>query len=164
MSGMRGVARTWAGMLLVVALALPALPAISVAAATRTVDSLSDGAVDAGHCTDAIAGNCTLRDAIAAALPNDTIAFTSGFSGTITLTAALGSLILAKNLTITGPGQNLLFIDGDCTTCAAGGAHSDGVRVFIVNSGVTATISGVTITRGGRATAAAGAASSTTVR
>ena len=69
-----GVGR-WAVVLLIVALALPMLPMTSVGAATRTVDSLSDGAVDAGHCTDAIAGNCTFRDAIAAALPNDTITF-----------------------------------------------------------------------------------------
>ena len=149
MSGIQGVVRGWVGVLLVVALALPALPMTSVAAATtRTVDSLSDGPANAGDCTDAIAGNCTLRDAIAAALPNDTITFASGFSGTITLTASLGSLILAQNVTITGPGQASLFISGGCTTCAAGGTHSDGVRVFVVNSGVTATISGVTITRG----------------
>lgn len=163
-----GVGR-WLVALLVVALVLPVLPLLpvpSVGAATRIVDSLSDGAVDAGHCTDAIAGNCTLRDAIAAALPNDTITFQSGFSGTVTLTAALGSLILAQNVTITGPGRDMLFISGGCTTCGSGGTRSDGVRVLVVNSNVTATISGVTITRGRTtATAAsAGVASSTTAR
>ena len=136
------------GVLLVVALALPAFPLIPVAAATRVVDSPSDAAADPSHCTDAIVGNCTLRDALALAVPNDTITFAQGFSGTITLSASNGPLILAQGVTITGPGQTSLFISGGCTTCAAGGTHSDGVRVFVVNSGVTATISGVTIERG----------------
>jgi hypothetical protein len=138
-------------LLLLVALALPVLPILparTVLAATRTVDSLSDTAVDAGHCTDAIAGNCTLRDAISAALPGDTITFASGLTGTITLTASRGSLTLDKNLTIQGPGRDLLFISGGCTTCGPGGARSNGVRVFTVNGGVTATIGGVTITKG----------------
>jgi hypothetical protein len=163
MSRMRGVARAWVGVLLVAALALSELPIAPAVATTRTVDSLSDGPVDAGLCTDAIAGNCTLRDAITAAVPNDTITFPLGFSGTITLTASLGSLTLAQPVTIVGPGQGLLIISGGCTTCGPGGARSDGVRVFVDNSGVTATISGVTIERG-QATSTAGAASGTAAR
>jgi hypothetical protein len=153
MSRMRGVARAWVGVLLVAALALSELPIAPAVATTRTVDSLSDGPVDAGLCTDAIT----------AAVPNDTITFPLGFSGTITLTASLGSLTLAQPVTIVGPGQGLLIISGGCTTCGPGGARSDGVRVFVDNSGVTATISGVTIERG-QATSTAGAASGTAAR
>ncbi len=124
-------------MLLVVALALPALPAQSVGAVNRVVTKLDD---------DNTAG--TLRREIATALPNDTIIFQSGLTGAVLLEGVRGPLVLSKNVTIQGPGRDLFFIDGGCTTCTPTGPRNDGVRVFTANSNVTATISGVTITKG----------------
>ncbi len=71
--------------------------------------------------------------------PGDTIVFASGVTGTITLGS---TLTLSQNVTIsgpgtTGPGANLLTISGN-----------NAVTVFSINSGVTASISGLTITGG----------------
>ena len=132
MHGGRNAAR-WFVVLLVVALALPALPAQSVGAATRTVKNLNDSGAD------------SLRQVLLNALPNDTVVFEAGVTGTIALA---NTLTLAQNVTIQGPGRDLLIISGGCTNCGVNQAHDTGVRVFTVNSGVTATISGVTITRG----------------
>ena len=65
----------------------------------------------------------------------DTIAFKSGVAGTITL--ANGALTLTAGVTITGPGAAILAVDGN-----------DTARVFIVSSGVNATISGLTVQHG----------------
>src|SRR5210317_584127 len=74
-----------------------------VAAATIEVTSLADdGAVG------------TLREAITTAnltAGDDVITFASGLSGTITLTSALPTI--SDNLTVTGPGESDLTIDGD---------------------------------------------------
>jgi hypothetical protein len=67
--------------------------------------------------------------------PNE-IDFSSGLRGTITLTS--GELMIAKNdLKIVGPGQDSLSVSGN------GNNH-----VFEVASGVTASLSGLTITGG----------------
>jgi CSLREA domain-containing protein len=98
-----------------------------VHAATITVTKLAD---ENDHsCTD---GDCSLRDAIETAAPNDTITF--GVTGTIILT--LGQLEINKHLTISGPGAAKLTISGDNAS-----------RVFHIASG-NVTISGVTITKG----------------
>src|SRR5689334_12815871 len=71
----------------------------SGAAATLTVTNTNDN------------GAGSLRDAInAAAYEGDTINFAPGVSGTITLTG--GQLTITKNLTINGPGANVLTISG----------------------------------------------------
>jgi len=62
-------------------------------AATLTVNTLVDE--NDGSCV----GDCSLRDAINTANPNDTITF--GVTGTINL--SLGQLVIAQNLTIIGP-------------------------------------------------------------
>ena len=64
--------------------------------------------------------------------PGDTIDFASRVTGTITP----GTLTLSKNVTISGPGANLLTISGG------------GAKIFYINSGVTASISGLTIANG----------------
>src|SRR5262249_50092335 len=64
-----------------------------------------------GTCPDP--SNCTLRAAIAAAAPGDTITF--GVTGTITLTSNT-VLTIAKNLTISGPGVGSLAVDGNNAT------------------------------------------------
>lgn len=68
------------------------------------VNSLADDGD--GTCTDTY---CTLRDAIAFASAGATITF--GRTGTITL--AQGHLAILKALTISGPGADLLAVDGN---------------------------------------------------
>jgi hypothetical protein len=98
-------------------------------AATITVTNLNDS------------GPGSLRDAIAAASPGDTIVFS--VTGTITLTR--GELLISKNLTIKGPGASSLAISGNNSS-----------RVFEIASGVTAAITGLTIQNtGARANEAA---------
>ena len=85
-----------AGLLLILV-----LPPVSWAA-TLTVTSPADAG---GTCPGA---NCTLRQAIATAAPNDTINFSLPANSTIALTSA--ELLINKNLTISGPGANLLTV------------------------------------------------------
>ena len=122
---------------------LTALAGSAGAAATITVDSNADGAADATHCTDGTVGNCTLRDAVAAAADGDTINFDASISS-ITLTA--GSMILGA-ANIIGPGSASLAITtsapavydvfnfqgtGDVTVS---GFSLTGNRIFTVNAG-----------------------------
>jgi len=67
----------------------------------------------------------------------NTITFAPGLTGTITLTS--GQLEISNDLTIAGPGAASLTISGNNQS-----------RVFLIDAGVTASISGITIT-GGRA-------------
>jgi hypothetical protein len=117
---------------------------------TYTVGTVADhagGLTSATTCRMAGNTTCALRDALAYATSGtDTITFNGTGQGTITLTN--GSLTLTTNVTIIGPGANALAIDGGCTGCDPGGSPSGGVRVFVVNSGVTASISGLTIRHG----------------
>src|SRR5436853_2751147 len=86
---------------------------LQASAATITVINASDS------------GAGSLRQAISDSSSGDTINFDSSLNGqTITLTT--GELLINKNLTITGPGANLLAINGN----AAG-------RVFDITSDVT---------------------------
>ena len=79
-------------------------------------------------------GGGSLREAIATAGDGDTILFDSSLKGqTISLTS--GELLITKNLTISGPGANLLAISGNNAS-----------RVFYITSMVT--ISGVMIKEG----------------
>ncbi|HYE15589.1 MAG TPA: choice-of-anchor Q domain-containing protein [Pyrinomonadaceae bacterium] len=114
------------------------------AATTFTVNSTGDGGdanLGDGLCNDG-AGNCTLRAAIqqANALGGaDTIQFS--VTGTINLTGPLPDL--STDMTITGPGSGLLTVRRD-----TGGDY----RVLTVGipntSGVTVSISGLTVTNG----------------
>jgi hypothetical protein len=97
------------------------LIALSTQAVTITVTNNNDS------------GAGSLRQAIADANDGDTIHF--GITGTITLTT--GQLLVAKSVTISGPGAASLTINGNLTS-----------RVFHVSSGVTAVIAGLTITNG----------------
>ncbi len=100
--------------------------------ATITVTSLGDGVANAANCPGA---SCRLRDAIADAASGDTINFS--VTGTITLTApafAGNPLVISKNLTITGPGAAQLTVSGNDIT-----------NILVINSGVTAAISGLRI-------------------
>ena len=93
----------------------------STRAATITVTSTADS------------GTGSLRDTLAAASSGDNINFS--VTGTITLRG--GPLTIDKSLTISGPGASDLAISGN---------HTDGV--FVVKSGATVTVSGLTIENG----------------
>ncbi|MBV8630351.1 MAG: Ig-like domain repeat protein [Silvibacterium sp.] len=96
-------------------------------AATITVTNAADS------------GSGSLRAAIAAAQNGDTINFDPGLNGnTITLTSA--GLAISANLTVSGPGAAQLTISGGNSTTVG--------TIFTINSGVTVTISGLTITGG----------------
>ena len=118
-----------------------------VLAADFVVDSLADtpdASSGNGACADSL-GACTLRAAIQEAnalAGDDTIYFTA--TGTINLTAALPDL--SSNITITGPGTNVLTVRRD-----TGGDY----RILTVNS-VSVAVSGVTLTNGKTADGVAG--------
>lgn len=105
-------------------------------------------------------GNISLRDAIGAAVPGDTIDFdpalTSGGPATILLTR--GELTIRDSVTINGPGAHLLTVDaaGNDPTPnsrpddATVGDDGDGSRVFNIDSGnfvadKTISITGLTL-------------------
>ncbi len=109
--------------------------AANAQAATRTVTKIqdtSDGVCDA---------DCSLREAIDAANPGDRIIFSSLFNTpqTISLSPVLpynGGLTISMNLTINGPGADLLTVFGINN------------EVFEISSGIVI-ISGMTITGNG---------------
>lgn len=121
------------GVQITLALILGLLPLLAWSpppawSASLIVDTLSDE--NDGSCTD---GDCSLRDALATATPGDSVEF--NVTGTITLT--LGELTLDKELTVAGPGAGSLTVSG-------GGSS----RVFWIEEGVNATLSGLTIADG----------------
>ncbi|MFN2638209.1 MAG: choice-of-anchor Q domain-containing protein, partial [Gemmatimonadaceae bacterium] len=101
---------------------------------TLTVKSTADAG---GTCPGA---DCTLRQAIASAASGDTIIFSLPANSAITLTSA--ELTISKNLTINGPGANLLTVQRS----AAGGTPN--FRIFNIAGSSTVTISGLTIANG----------------
>src|SRR6516165_1092122 len=80
-------------------------------------------------------GPGSLRDAIATTPPGGTVDFQPGLSGTIPLTT--GQLNLTGDLTITGPGASVIAVSGPGLS-----------RVLAIAAGVTASISGLSITAG----------------
>jgi hypothetical protein len=102
-------------------------PARPAHAATITVNSLADSG---GTCVGA--AQCTLRTALSVAAAGDTIKL--GVTGTIALAS---QLTVTKNVTIEGPTTGSLDVSGQNT-----------VRVFVVNSGVQASFTGITIRNG----------------
>ena len=98
--GSLGRSRQWLMALVVglsaVGLAVPLARPPASRAATLVVTSTADS------------GPGTLRDAINSAAPGDTITFSLPANSVITLTS--GQLQIDKNLTINGPGANLLTV------------------------------------------------------
>jgi predicted outer membrane repeat protein len=111
----------------ILAMTLP----LSAQAATITVTS---GADAGGTCPGA---NCTLRQAIAVSAAGGTIDFAAGLTNVILTTA---QLTIDKNLTIQGPGANLLSIQRSS-------AGVPNFRVFSITS-AQVTMSDLTISRG----------------
>ena len=105
-----------------------------VSQAPKTITVTKTGATDA----TCIATDCSLREAIAVAISGDTIAIPAG-----TYTLTLGSqLTIDKSLTVGGAGSEGTVIQS---------ATEPGVafhRVFVIESGATVTISGLTIRHG----------------
>jgi hypothetical protein len=98
------------------------LLAASAFASTNIVTTLTDS------------GTGSLRAALAAANSGDTIVFSNGLTGTITLAS---TLTINNNVTIQGPGANLLTVSGN-----------NAVTVFTVNSGAQVSLFGLTIANG----------------
>jgi hypothetical protein len=81
------------------------------------------------------AGAGSLRQAILDTPPGGTVDFQPGLSGTITLTS--GFLLINHDLSIAGPGANVIAVSGN---------HASGV--FVINFPSTVNISGLTIADG----------------
>jgi hypothetical protein len=81
------------------------------------------------------AGPGSLRDAIASTPTGGTIDFQPGLSGTITLSS--GELMIAKDLTIAGPGPSVLTVSGNLAS-----------RVFDIFAPASVAIGGLTISNG----------------
>jgi hypothetical protein len=136
-------------LLLGLLLALPA--AHARAGLSRVVVTNTDDPVVQTGCTS-ILDYCSLREALAASAAGDTIDFHPQVQGTITLDSTQGTLTLNHLVTIMGPGAGTLAVSGNGS-----------IGVFSVNSGVTATISGLTIMNGHTSARGAGINSSGTL-
>ncbi len=118
--GVLGVGAAGAGALL----ATSATDAVAVPPNTLVVDTLTDGAANPTDCTTPVALSCSLRDALDAADDGDTITFTPGLTGTISLTD--GVLLIRHGITIDGPGSSSISIDAHGLSgvlSVAGGIH-----------------------------------------
>jgi hypothetical protein len=89
------------------------------------------------------AGPGSLRDAIALTPSGGTVDFQPGLTGTILLTS--GELAITNDVTIAGPGVDVLTVSGD---------HAS--RVFNIGTPFTVDISGITITDGVATSASGG--------
>jgi CSLREA domain-containing protein len=105
-----------------------------VLANTLTVTSTADGG---GPCPGPA---CTLRQAILTAAPDDTINFSLPAKSAITLIT--DELFIDKNLTIDGPGANLLKIE------RADLSGTPDFRILEIADNVNVMISGLTIAKG----------------
>jgi CSLREA domain-containing protein len=113
---------------------------VRLAPAILTVNTTAD---ETDH-TDSV---LSLREAIAAANPGDTIQFTAGLSGAIDLSTSeggQGTLTLTKSVRIDGTGATIT-IEGGNTNAAISPTNA---QVFVVNSGITATLNDLTISNG----------------
>jgi hypothetical protein len=101
------------------------LPAQVAGAATRTVTNCGDS------------GPGSLRAAVAVANPGDTVTFSVSCPVGTPIALTSGPIDITTDLTIAGPGAANLVVSG-----------SNSSQVFVVDAGVTATISGITIEDG----------------
>jgi hypothetical protein len=118
--------------------------AVGALAGTITVTSAEDS------------GAGTLRQAILDAAPDDTINFSLP-PGTTAITLTSDQLLISKNLTISGPGANLLNV----VRGRAQGQPFFHFRIFDIGGGSKVTISGLTIASGNAFTGGTGSPTST---
>lgn len=100
-------------------------------AATLTVtkvEDTNDGVCDA---------DCSLREAVSAAAPGDTVVFSTFFNTPQTITLTLGQIAIDKNLTITGTGQDVVTISGN-----------NAGRIFNITGNVNVSMSGMKLRDG----------------
>lgn len=116
------------------AVAFGRLPQVGAAVAPNPTCTMNPVVTNNGN-----SGTGTLQQAVLDACAGSTITFANNVTGTIFLPG--GQITIDKNLTIQGPGANLLTVQNTA-------AQSVTSRVFLVNAGVTATISGLTISGG----------------
>ena len=115
--------------------------AAAAQAATITVNTTSDAAPTAGECSGN-AGDCSLRQAIDAAQPGDTVAL-----GTNTYSLTLGDDIeIAKSMTLEGSGVSSTTIDGSQNR--GNNQYGETARILRTDSGATVTIEDLTLTGG----------------
>jgi hypothetical protein len=101
-------------------------------ASPESIITVRSNASSGGTCPGA---TCTLRQAIATAVPGDTINFDMA-TVTSPLTPDFPELAINKNLTIQGPGAGLLTLRSN---------SSAGPRLFNIAAGFTLNVSGLTI-------------------
>jgi predicted outer membrane repeat protein len=114
---------------------------ISLLIALSVFHSQCSKAVDIVVANNADAGNGTLRQAIQfneSLGGGNRIIFSNTVTGTITLTNALGEWLISRDITITGPGPNILALSGNNSTN----------RLFRLTNNANVTITGLTITAG----------------
>jgi hypothetical protein len=100
------------------------------------------------HVTDCgDVGANTLRGKIGSAASGETIVFDQDCTGATAIVLTTGTLVLTKDVTIDGSGYAVV-VDGGCAGCDPGETPSGGTRVFTVNTGVVAALSGLTIQHG----------------
>jgi hypothetical protein len=99
------------------------------------VEALEDRCVPSTVMNLLDSGPGSLRQAILDTPSGGTVDFQSGLTGTIPLTS--GELAIGQNLTITGPGANVITVSGNNAS-----------RVFDIGASSTVAISGLTIANG----------------
>ncbi len=118
-----------------------ALPALDERGVARSVTTAGDlGAVQVRHfvvTTTANSGPGSLRAAIIDDIDQTAITFAPSLAGQ-SITVSNDPLVIARDLVITGLGANSLTIQGSTTYSG----------LFVVNAGVNATISGLTLSGG----------------
>ena len=105
--------------------------AADASAAIRTVTKLAD--TNDGACT----ADCSLREAIAVSVSGDKIVFQPGLAGPMNINLNFGSLVIDKNITLTGTD----------TVSITGGAQGQ-TRVFVIKGGAVVTMNNVEIKNG----------------
>ncbi len=92
-------------------------------------------------------GDVSLRDALLAATPFETINFDPALTqfGPAVLNLKLGELRITKDVVIQGPGSALLTIDATGNDPTPNTDNGDGSRVFTVNNGSASSNIGVTL-------------------
>lgn len=103
-------------------------------------DDPASGVGNAAQCTPGNPQTCTLRDALAAAQHGDTVTFDGAQFSTPKTIALHKSLVIARAITVQGPGAALLTIDGQ-----------NAVHVLEVNAGTqwaTAPVTGPVLVSG----------------